>query len=96
MEQEIIQKFYTMWTESKEYISQSAMENEKRTKCETQVIGAIGDQAYYDIGDNIMDLVCEAEFAGFENGLRYGIMFMNEIFKGNALNGIGKGGVCHE
>lgn len=37
---------------------------------------------FEEIEDNVINFVYEAEFAGFENGLRYGIMFMNGMLKG--------------
>lgn len=84
MEQSIIQSFYEMWVESAEYNTQSAVENEKYSKCKANILKAIGEKASYDISDNITDLACEAEIAGFENGLRYGIMFMSGMLKGGA------------
>lgn len=87
MEQEIIYKLYVMWSESQEYTGQSEMENE----CEARIVGVVGEQAYNDICDDITKLACRSEYAGFENGLRYGVMFMNEILQGGPVNGTGKG-----
>ncbi len=80
----IMSSFYEMWSSSAEYNTQSAVENEKYSKCKADIIKVIGEKASYDISDNITDLACEAEIAGFESGLRYGIMFMSGILKGGA------------
>ena len=53
-------------------------------KCKAEILKAVGEKASYSISDNVTDLACEAEIAGFESGLRYGIMFMSGMLKGGA------------
>ncbi|WP_279086647.1 hypothetical protein [Bacteroides acidifaciens] len=81
----IMHAFYEMWVESAEYNTQSAVENEKYAKCKAEILKAVGEKASYSISDNVTDLACEAEIAGFESGLRYGIMFMSGMLKGGVV-----------
>lgn len=81
----IINAFYEMWVSSDAYRTQSAVENEGYAKRKAEIKKAIGEEAAYKISDDITDIACEAEIAGFENGLRYGIMFMSGMQKGGAV-----------
>ena len=80
----IMSAFYEMWVNSADYNTQSAVENEKYAKCKADILKVVGEKASYDISDNVTDLACEAEIAGFESGLQYGIMFMSGMLKGGA------------
>ena len=58
------------------------MENECYERNKKRVKRTVGEDIYDKISDDIIDLAYDAEMAGFDNGFRYGIMFMNGILKG--------------
>lgn len=82
---DITRAFYQQWSDSDEYEVQSALENDKYDKCMNEIKAVIGEKECRDISDSIVDLACEAECAGFIQGLRYGIMFINNMVKGQEV-----------
>ena len=77
--------FFEMWVESENHKEQSAVENEIYDKETGEIKALVGAKIYHDISDNVLNLACEAECAGFENGFRYGILFMNSVLKGDMI-----------
>lgn len=75
-------EIFNEWLDSQGYITESYLENGGLVKHEDIIKGAIGSKEYYDISDQIVDLACNAEEAGFQNGFRYGVAFMHDILKG--------------
>lgn len=75
------------WSDTNEYRSQSAAENNVYDKHTKEIQDAIGEKACYDISDYLMDIACDAEISGFEHGFRYGVMFMSGILKGQVEGG---------
>lgn len=84
MDWKIVMPFYERWSESAEYMSQSALENEIYDECVARISEVIGKETLHDISDDIVNLANEAECEGFSNGFRYGIMFMTGVLKGGA------------
>ena len=78
----IMSAFYDTWVGSGNYSTQSAVESEKYSRYRMKIEETIEEKVLHDISDDITNIACEAEIAGFENGVRYGIMFMSGMLKG--------------
>lgn len=84
MENDVLQMVYGLWVNSEDYRKNSALENECYEKTKEKAKGIVGESVYNKISDEVLGLACEAELAGFDNGFRYGIMFMTGMLKGGA------------
>ncbi len=84
MYDEIARMLYTKWCESEVYKEQSSLENDVYDSYNTQIKAVIGEDACYNVSDYVVDLASEAEYAGFEAGLRYGLLFMQGAQEGGA------------
>lgn len=87
MEKKVLNAIFTAWTEEENYSRSSAVENEIYKEHTNRIKDATKGMLYSKIQDDIDHLACAAEYAGFENGLRYGIMFMSGMLKGGAVHG---------
>ncbi len=85
MSDEAVRMFYTGWCESRDYDEQSVLENGVYDRINKQIKDSIGADAGYKISDYIMSIVCDSEYAGFESGLRCGILLMQDIQRGGAV-----------
>lgn len=74
-----------MWVESEEYSDQSSLENSIYNIYREEIKTVVGKNVHYRIEDAAMNLVCTAERAGFENGLRYGVMFVINMLIGGTV-----------
>lgn len=81
---EAVRMFYTKWCESENYKEQSCAENDIYDTHVDEIRCIIGKPAYHNISDGISGLAVEAEYAGFEAGLKYGLLFMQGAQKGGA------------
>lgn len=84
MKNNVLQTVYDLWVNSEDYCKDSVLENECYGKTKEKVKGIIGESVYNKISDEVLGLACDAEIAGFDNGFRYGIMFMTGMLKGGA------------
>lgn len=84
MENNVLQAVYDLWTKSEDYCKDSALENEHYEKTAENTKDVVGESAFRKISDDIINLAYNAEVSGFDNGFRYGIMFMSGILKGGA------------
>lgn len=84
MENDVLQTVYDSWVNSENYRNDSSLENENYKKAKEIMKGIVGETTYNKISDEVLGLACDAEIAGFDNGFRYGIMFMNGMLKGGA------------
>ncbi len=74
--------FHNDWADSDGYASESYIENGGFKKCTEEIVKKIGSEKCKSISDDVCDFGCEAEMAGFFEGLRRGILFMAGILKG--------------
>ena len=84
MENNVLQTVYDLWVNSEDYCKNSALENENYEKAKGIVKGIIGEDTYKKISDEVLGLAYNAEVSGFDNGFRYGVMFMSGMLKGGA------------
>ena len=89
---ELIGVFYTDWTESDKYWDESAVENEVYKSHKGEVERIIGKEILHEISDELSGIGCDAEYAGFGKGFRYGVDLMCELFQTDSS---GKRGVAH-
>lgn len=82
---EAVRMFYVKWNESNGYKEQSSLENEIWDMRSEEIRRITGEEVYHNLSDEIVNLACEAEYAGFEAGLRYGVMFMQGVQEGGAV-----------
>ena len=75
----VIDSLYEAWSDADEYCKQSAIESVIYTNHVKKIAGVIGEKFRHDISDYLTDIACDAEYAGFEYGFRYGVMFMSSI-----------------
>lgn len=79
--EELIGVFYTDWTESDKYWEESAVENEVYNSHKREVERIIGKEVLREISDELSCIGCDAEYAGFGKGFRYGVDLMCELFQ---------------
>ncbi len=73
---------YDIWSESSDYAAASSLENGTYEKYDDEIRKIIGEEACHSISDSLLHLACETEYAGFEAGFRYGVLFMSDMLKG--------------
>ena len=73
---------YQKWCDTEEYSEQSCIENSSY-ECHTREIkDIVGADNFRALEEFLCDLCSEVEQAGFEAGIRNGILFYQEIMKG--------------
>ena len=85
MYDEMVIMFYTKWCESEDYKEQSSLENDVYDRYIRKIKAVIGEDEYYNVSDYVTSLACESEYAGFEAGLKYGILFVQGMQKGGVV-----------
>ncbi len=75
---ELVKMLYTKWGDSENYKKHNCVENEAYYRSSEHIENATGRKLYLDIEDYITSIAVEAEYAGFEAGLRYGMRIMQE------------------
>ncbi len=85
MTDNILWELYELWTNSENYFKDSPLENEEYEEHVKKVTDVVGEKTYNKITDDILTLAGSAEMTGFNNGFRYGVMFMSGILKGSAV-----------
>lgn len=89
--QKVATLLYEAWTETKGYWKESAVENKSYKDYRASIEAILGEDAYKKSSDEIVSFACEAEEAGFQQGFRYGVMFMSGILKGQVEGGKSNG-----
>lgn len=74
--------FYETWVASKNYRDISVVESKETTECFHRIEEAAGNDR---ISDEYGHLLCEAEYVGFKNGLRYGAFLISGILGDGSL-----------
>lgn len=85
MNRDIMRAIFEKWVESGSYRKQSVLENGTYKKCTEKMKTAVSKAEYDRISDDVGDLACEAEIAGFNSGFQYGVMFMSGLLKGGVV-----------
>lgn len=77
----IVRDIYKRWSKSAEYEKISAVENEIFEKYSTEIANAVGNALFNKIFYSVENLATASEYCGFENGFKYGMVFMLSMMK---------------
>lgn len=74
---------YQKWCDTEEYRKQSCIENSSYERHTGEIKNIVGEDNFRELEEFVCDLCSEVEQAGFEAGIRQGILFYQEIMKGS-------------
>lgn len=76
--EQIMRSFYETWVASEDYRRISVLESDRAKDYYDRIETMSGDAS---ISDECGSLICEGEYTGFKNGLKYGIAFISDMLR---------------